>query len=132
MLLMVSFLYLRNAANPLILSVAQCRILLPIPTVLILFKLVKRLSIWFLIFCSGLVFLASILYFSRYALLEALLIHQLQAKNVPLQSFTIDNISLNQVLIRDLSLGTHEELQIDQIDINWNLIDLLKGKLDVV
>ena len=130
MLLMVSFLYLRNAANPLILSVAQCRVLLPIPTVLIFFKLVKRLSIWFLIFCSGLVFLASILYFSRYALLETLLIHQLQAKNVPLQSFTIDNISLNQVLIRDLSLGTHEELQIDQIDINWNLIDLLKGKLD--
>ncbi len=132
MLLMVSFLYLRNAVNLLILSVAQCRILLPIPTVLIFFKLVKRLSIWFLIFCSGLVFLASILYFSRYALLETLLIHQLQAKNVPLQSFTIRNISLNQVLIQDLSLGTHEELQIDQIDINWNLIDLLKGKLDVV
>lgn len=96
------------------------------------FKVVKRLSIWFLIFSGALAFLASTLYFSRYVLLESLLVHQLQTKNIPLQSFTIHNISLNHLSIRDLSLGTHEELRIDQIDINWNLIDLVKGKLDVV
>lgn len=92
----------------------------------------KRLGTGFLIFCGTLVFLISILYFSRYALLETLLVHQLQAKNIPSQSFTISNISLNQLLIRDLSLGAHEELRIDQIDISWNLIDLVKGKLDIV
>ena len=92
----------------------------------------NRLGVRFLFFCGILVFLASILYFSRYVLLETLLVHQLQTRNIPLQSFTISNISPSNLLIRDLSLGANEELRVDQIDIHWNLVDLIQGKFDVV
>ena len=74
----------------------------------------------------------SILYFSRYALLEMLLTQQLQSRNIPLQSITLSNISLNNLLIRDLSLGARKELQIEQIDISWNLNGLIKGELETV
>ena len=91
-------------------------------------KMGKRLNSW-LLALAGLVIIAGIgLYIFRHSLLETLINDQLRKQGIPVQSISVRDASLNSLLLRDLTLGTDEELHVDRILATWHLRDLLAGK----
>ncbi|HID45907.1 MAG TPA: hypothetical protein EYP34_09145, partial [Chromatiaceae bacterium] len=80
----------------------------------------------------GLLFLAGLgLYLFRQPILDALIDNQLTQLGVP-HSLTVEQVSLNGLVLRNLSLGEKNELRSEEIHIGWTLKDLLKGKLQTI
>ena len=80
----------------------------------------------------GLLFLAGFcLYLFRQPILDALLDSQLTRLRVP-HSLTVEQVSLNGLVLRNISLGAANELRSEEIRIGWALQDLLKGELQTI
>jgi len=87
----------------------------------------------FLKLLPGLLFLAGLgLYIFRIPLMDSLLIGQLTQLGVPMNSVTVKEVSLNELELRKLSLGTANELRVDKINATWTLPGLFEGELQTV
>src|SRR5690606_437007 len=58
--------------------------------------------------------------------------YQLREQNIPLQSLSVAEISLDGLLLHDLTIGTANELHVDTIHVSWHLRDLLAGMVGSV
>jgi len=84
----------------------------------------------FLKLLTGLLLLAGFgLYFFRATLIDSLLIAQLTRLGIPVNSITVKAVSLNELEIGNLSLGSANELRADQINATWTLPGLLNGQI---
>ena len=84
----------------------------------------------FLKLLSGLLLLAGFgLYLFRVPLTDSLLIGQLTRLGVPMNSLMVEEVSLNELELRQLSLGAANELRADKINVTWTLPGLVKGEL---
>jgi len=82
---------------------------------------------------AGLLLLAALgLYLFRVALIDGLLIGQLSRLGVPVNSLTVEDVSLNELELRELSLGAASELRADKINVTWTLPGLLRGELQTL
>lgn len=80
----------------------------------------------------GLLFLAGLcLYLFRQPILNELLDSQLTQVGVP-YSLTVEQVSLNELVLRDFSLGKANELRSEEIRISWTLQGLLAGELQTI
>ena len=80
----------------------------------------------------GLLFLAGLcLYLFRQPILDSLLDRQLSQLGVP-HSLSVEQVSLNGLVLRDLSLGEANELRSEKIQIGWTLQGLLSGELQTI
>ncbi len=87
----------------------------------------------FLKLMTGLLFLAGFsLYLFRVPLMDSLLIGQLTRLGVPMNSLIVKEVSLNELELRELSLGAANELRADKINATWTLPGLFKGELQTV
>lgn len=87
----------------------------------------------FLKLLAGLLFLAGLgLYLFRVPLMDSLLIGQLTRLGVPMNSVTVKEVSLNELELRNLSLGAANELRADKINVTWTLPGLFEGELQTV
>lgn len=92
----------------------------------------KHLSI-FLKVLVGLLFLAGIgLYLFRLPILDTLIVGQLTRLGVPVQSFKVEEVSLNALELGRLSLGTENELRAEKINATWTLQGLFGGELQTI
>lgn len=92
----------------------------------------KRLSI-ILLTLSGLVILAGLsLYIYRLPLSETLISQQLRRQGIPVRSLIVADVSLKTITLRNLSLGSDNELRADEIIANWELGKLLTGELGAI
>ena len=81
----------------------------------------------------GLIFLSVFcLYLFRQPLLDVLLDSQLTNLGIPMHSFRVEDVSLHKLVLRDISLGTSDEMRTDKINVTWTLRELLQGELDSV
>lgn len=92
----------------------------------------KRLSIWLLVLAGWIITTVIVLYAFRLSLFEILIRHQLDQQGIVVHSISITEASFNTLLLRDLSIGTEQELQADSILISWQARDLLAGMVDSV
>lgn len=92
----------------------------------------KRLSIWLLALAGWIITTVIVLYAFRLSLFEILIRHQLDQQGIAVHSISITEASFNTLLLRDLSIGTGQELQADSILISWQARDLLAGMVDSV
>lgn len=84
----------------------------------------KHVTHWRLIWI-GFALLIGIGFFSRHALLETLIRGQLHKQGIAVHSLTVEEVSFNALQLRNLSVGTERELQIDEMRIAWRFSDLL-------
>ena len=81
----------------------------------------------------GLLFLGGLgLYIFRVPLMDSLLVGQLTRFGVPSGSVTVEEVSLNELELRKLSLGAANELRADKINATWTLPGLFQGELQTV
>jgi len=72
------------------------------------------------------------LYLFRVPLIDSLLIGQLTRLGVLVNSLTVEEVSLNELVLGKLSLGAANELRADRINVTWALPGLFKGELQTV
>ncbi|MEK7791753.1 MAG: YdbH domain-containing protein [Pseudomonadota bacterium] len=82
-----------------------------------------------LILISFIIVAGAGLYIFRNPLLETFIHNQLRKQGIPVQSISVVDVSLNTLHLRDLIVGAGKELRIGKILVNWDLMDLLTGKL---
>ncbi|WP_176754368.1 YdbH domain-containing protein [Nitrosomonas sp. Nm132] len=95
-------------------------------------KIGKHLAIWLLTLASLAIITGIGLYIFRVPLIASLISYQLREQNIPMPSLSVVDISLNSLLLRDLTIGTAKELHADKIHVSWHLRDLLAGTVDSV
>ncbi|MCO6426928.1 YdbH domain-containing protein [Nitrosomonas communis] len=92
----------------------------------------KHLANWLLTLTSLAIITGMGLYLFRAPLLASLISYQLREQNIPLQSLSVVEISLDGLLLHDLTIGTANELHVDTIHVSWHLRDLLAGMIGSV
>jgi len=70
------------------------------------------------------------LYHSRNHFVEIFLSNQLGRLGYPLQSIAVIDLTINQLIMRNLIAGNNRELRLNEIRANWNWQGLLSGNLD--
>ncbi len=75
----------------------------------------------------GLIITVMSFYVFRFPLLESLIADQLRKQGILLHSLAVTDVSLNSLLLRNLSIGRDNELQISKIHVTWHLRDLFAG-----
>ncbi|SFE69293.1 YdbH domain-containing protein [Nitrosomonas sp. Nm166] len=88
----------------------------------------KHLKTWLLILTSLIIIVGAGLYLFRHSLLEALISDQLRKQNIPLQSVSVLDVSLNALRLQGLTAGVDKEMRVDKILVTWDFSDLLAGK----
>ncbi|TYP91020.1 MULTISPECIES: YdbH domain-containing protein [Nitrosomonas] len=86
----------------------------------------KRLATWLLII-AGLSITVFSFYVVSLPLLASFISDQLRKQGILLHSLAVTDVSFNSLLLRNLSIGRDNELQISKIHITWRLHDLLAG-----
>lgn len=95
-------------------------------------KTSKHLATWLLTLVSLVIITGMGLYAFRVPLMASLISHQLREQNIPMPSLSAVDISLNSLLLRDLTIGAAKELRADKIHVSWHLRDLLAGTVSSV
>ncbi|PSJ17105.1 intermembrane phospholipid transport protein YdbH family protein [Nitrosomonas supralitoralis] len=88
----------------------------------------KQLKTGLLVLLSLIIFAGVGLYAFRNSLLEMLINDQLSKQDLPLQSISFLDISLNSFHLRDLKAGKNDELHVSKVLVTWQMSDLLAGK----
>ena len=91
----------------------------------------KHLATW-LLFIAGFSITVFSFYIVSLPLLASFISDQLRKQGILLHSLAVTDVSFNSLLLRNLSIGKDNELQISKIHITWRLRDLLAGTVGSV
>jgi hypothetical protein len=91
----------------------------------------KHLATW-LLFIAGFSITVFSFYIVSLPLLASFISDQLRKQGILLHSLAVTDVSFNSLLLRNLSIGKDNEVQISKIHITWRLRDLLAGRVGSV